>query len=135
MLQDYMENYFDVSLGNINKIDPVSIVEEKPDALIIGDIIGDIAPSLEIRNWLVNFSKISEKNKFHLKGMSAFCIGSVNENIELHWREFLQNLLNINDKNFILLHLKLIKSNFALENGATELIKRFSIDFMNYFIE
>ncbi|KKL06719.1 hypothetical protein LCGC14_2593230, partial [marine sediment metagenome] len=60
MLQDRLEDYIDVSVGNAKKINPIFVVEEKFDYLIIGDTISDVIPSLEIQNWLLKYREISE---------------------------------------------------------------------------
>jgi len=58
MLQDRLEDYIDVSVGNANKIDPTFLAEEKIDYLIIGDIISETIPSLEIQNWVLKYGEI-----------------------------------------------------------------------------
>ena len=55
MLQDRLEDYIDVSVGNAKQIDPAFLVEERLDYLIIGDIVSEGIPSLEIQNWLLKF--------------------------------------------------------------------------------
>ncbi len=62
MLQERLEDYIDVDVGNAKKIDPTFLVEEKLDCLIIGDIISKEIPSLEIQNWLLKYGEISNNN-------------------------------------------------------------------------
>ena len=50
LIQDRLEDYIDVSVGNANKIDPEFLLEERLEYLIIGDIISDAIPSSEIQN-------------------------------------------------------------------------------------
>ena len=61
MLQDRLEDYIDGSVGNSKKINPAFLVEERLDYLIIGDIISEIIPSMEIQNWLLKYREISKK--------------------------------------------------------------------------
>ena len=135
ILEDYLENNFNVIVGNARKIDPALFVEEKLDALIIGDIVAEIIPSLEIKNWLVNFSRLSRINNLHIKRMSVYCIGLTDINIEPIWNEFLQKYFNLENIYPPILHLKLSRSDLTLENEAIELIKNYSIDLMKFFIE
>ncbi|MEJ2252349.1 MAG: hypothetical protein P8Y97_22150, partial [Candidatus Lokiarchaeota archaeon] len=53
MLQDRFDEYIDVSVGNAIKINPSFLVEESLHYLIIGDLINNEIPSLEIQNWLL----------------------------------------------------------------------------------
>ena len=50
MLQDRLEDYLDVSVGNAKKIDPSFLVEERVDYLIIGDVVSETTQNLEIQN-------------------------------------------------------------------------------------
>ena len=134
-LQDYLGNDFDVFVGNINKIDPNLLIEDNLDALIIGDLAGEIIPSLEIQNWLINFSKTIENYNFQIKNLSVYCIGLTDLNIEALWIEFLQNRLNINNIFPPLLHLNLDKSNLSLEDSAIELIRNYSNDLKKDLID
>ena len=59
MLQDRLEDYIDVDVGNAKKIDPAFIIEDKFDCLIIGDVINETIPSLEIQNWLIKYKEVS----------------------------------------------------------------------------
>jgi len=134
-LQDYLDNDFDIFVGNVNKIDPNLLIEDNLDALIIGDIVGEIIPSIEIQNWLINFYKTIENYNFQIKNLSVYCIGLTDLNIESLWIEFIQKYLNINNIFPPLLHLKLSKSNLKLEDNAIELIKKYSNDLKKDLIE
>ena len=134
-LQDYLDNDFDVFVGNVDKIDPNFLIEDDLDFLIIGDITGEIIPSIEIQNWLVNFSKTMKNHNFQIKNLSVYCIGLTDLNIESLWIEFLQKKLNINNIFPPLLHLKLNESNLSLEGNAIELIRKYTNIFTNNFID
>jgi len=134
MLQDYLENYFEVSVGTARKIDPALVIEEEPDALIIGDNVCSTLPSEEVRNWLVNFSRLLENKKFHIKSVSIYCINTFKENKEPIWSEFFHNHINGISIHNSILSLKLNQSNYTLEREAPELIKQFSIDFTKSFL-
>jgi len=131
LLQDRLEDYIDVDVGNAKKIDPGILTEEKFDYLIIGDIISKEIPSLEIQNWLLKFGAISNNNNFIVKLISGFYISSSDIKIEPLWGEFL--LDNVKAEIFYppILQLKVNKADFELEDGIFELIK----DYSNYFIE
>ncbi|MFX1324463.1 MAG: hypothetical protein ACFE8N_05870, partial [Promethearchaeota archaeon] len=58
ILQDRLEDYIDVFIGNAKKVDPSYLVEEKLEYLITGDVISDNNPSMEIQNWLLKFFKV-----------------------------------------------------------------------------
>jgi hypothetical protein len=134
MLQDRLEDYIDVSVGNAKKIDPAYLVEEKVDFLIIGDIISKEIPSLEIQNWLLKYWEISMEKKIPLKAISGFYVALANITVEPFWVEFLQE--NINTKMIYppILRLKLNKGELVLENGAYDLVKDYSNDFIEFLI-
>ena len=61
MLQDHLEDYIDVSVGNAKKIDPAFLVEERLDYLIIGDAIsGQFQIWKFITGW-ISFGKFQKK--------------------------------------------------------------------------
>ncbi len=134
MLQDRLEDYIDVSVGNAKKIDPSFLVEEKFDYLIIGDIISEIIPSLEIQNWLLKYREISNNNLI-VKAISGFYIALADIKIEPFWVEFLQDNINAEIIYPPILRLKLNRAGLALENGALEIVKDYSNDFIEFFIE
>ena len=134
MLQDRWEEYIDVSVGNAKKIDPSFLVEEKFDYLIIGDIISEIIPSLEIQNWLLKYREISNNNLI-IKAISGFYIALADIKIEPFWVEFLQDNINAEIIYPPILRLKLNRAGLALENGALEIVKDYSNDFIEFFIE
>ena len=135
MLQDLLEEYIDVDVGKANKIDPAYLVEEKLDCLIIGDYISDISPSLEIQNWLLKYGEISNNNNFIVKAISGFYIVPFDIKIEPFWIESLQENINAEMVYPPILSLKLNRAELALENGALEIVKAYSNDFIEFFIE
>ena len=56
ILQNRLEDYIDVDVGNVKKVDPAFLIEEELDFLILGDFINK-----EIRILILNgiFSTIS----------------------------------------------------------------------------
>jgi len=129
-----LEDYIDVSVGNAKKIDPSFLVEEKLDYLIIGDNISDVAPSLEIQNWLLKYGEVSKNENLTVKAVSGFYIALADIKIERIWVEFLQENLTIEMIYPPILRLKLNQAGLALEDGALEFIKEYSSDFIEFFI-
>ena len=81
-IQDFLYDYVEVSVGNVNKMKPYFLVEEKLDFLIIGDIIeGDVIPSPELQTWLIQFSKLCTNNELSLKSLSVFNVNSTEFNV------------------------------------------------------
>jgi hypothetical protein len=134
MIQDRLEDFIDVSVGNAKKIDPISIVEEKFDYLIIGDIISGATPSLEIQNWLIKYWGISKTMNLIVKATSGFYISLAGKTIKPFWVESLQAYVNAEMIYPPILRLKLKNSGLALENGSLEIIKAYSNDFIEFFI-
>lgn len=134
MLQNRLEDYIDVSVGNAKKIDPAFLVEEKFDCLIIGDMISKEIPSLEIQNWLLKFWEISKKKKIALKVISGFYVALAEISVEPFWIESLQENINAETIYPPILCLKQDKAGLALENRALELVKVYSNDFIEFLI-
>ena len=135
MLQDLLEDYIDVAVGNDKKIEPAFLVEEKFDCLIIGDVISEAIPSSEIQNWLLKYREISNNCSLIVKAISGFYIAPSDIKIEPFWVEFLQDKVKAEIIYPPILHLKLNIAEFALENGALELIKDYSNNLIEFFIE
>ena len=134
MLQDRWEDYIDVDVGNAKKIDPAFLVEEKLDYLIIGDIIRKEIPSLEIQNWLLKYWETSNKKKITLKAISGFYVALADIKVEPFWVEFLHDNVKADIIYPPILRLKLDKAGLELENGALELVKDYSNDFIEFII-
>ena len=134
MLQDRLEEYIDVDVGNANKIDPAFLVEEKIDYLIIGDNISKAIPSLEIQNWLQKYSEISKKSNLIIKAISSYYITLANILVEPSWLEFLQENVNAEILYPPILCLKCNSAELVLEDGAIELIKDYTKEFIEFLV-
>ncbi len=134
MLQDRLDNYIDVSVGNAKKIDPAFLVEEKLDYLIIGDNLSEVIPSLEIQNWMLKYWKISKKSNLIIKAISGFYVTLADILVEPSWMEFLQGNVNAEIIYPPILHLKFNKAELVLEDGALELVKDYANDFIYFLI-
>ena len=135
MLQDRLEDYIDVSVGNAKKIDPAFLVEERLDYLIIGDTISDVSPSLEIQNWLHKYWEIAKNNNLIVNAISGFYVALTDNTVEPSWVGFLQEDVNAEIIYPPILCLKLNRATLALEERALELIKDYSNDFIEFFID
>ena len=133
MLQDRLEEYIDVDIGNAKKIDPAFLVEERLDFLIIGDIITKEIPSIEIENWLLKYREISKKSNFIVKAISGFYIAPSDIQIEPIWIESLQDNIKAETIYPPILSLRLKRAELALENGALKIVKAYSNDFIEFF--
>jgi len=134
MLQDRLEEYIDVDVGNANKIDPAFLVEEKIDYLIIGDNISKAIPSLEIQNWLQKYSEISKKSNLIIKAISSYYITLADILVEPSWLEFLQDNVNAEILYPPILCLKCNSAELVLEDGAIELIKDYTKEFIEFLV-
>ena len=134
MLQDRWEDYIDVDVGKVTKIDPAFLIEEKFDFLIIGDIISKEIPSLEIQNWLLKYWEISKKKKIPLKAISGYYVTLPDISGEHSWVEFLHDNVKVDLIFPPILRLKIDKTCLELENGAIELFKDYSNDFIEFII-
>jgi hypothetical protein len=133
ILQDRFEEFIDVDVGKAKMIDPAFVVEEKLDYLIIGDIINDKIPSLEIQDWLHKYRVHSEKLNLIVKSVSGFYVTRTGYSVDPIW----ESLLRKNVKAEIIfppiLHLKMDSVNLNLEKGALELVKAYSHNFIEIF--
>ena len=131
MLQDRLEDYIDVSVGYAEKIDPAFLVEEKLDYLIIGDIVSESIPSLEIRNWLLKYREITKNSNLVIKIVSSFYVVPADIRVEPTWIEFLQSSVSAEIVYPPILSLKFNTDGLVLENGALDEVK----DYNNNLIE
>ncbi|MCK4284782.1 MAG: hypothetical protein KAX18_01215 [Candidatus Lokiarchaeota archaeon] len=134
MLQDRLEDYIDVSVGNAKQIDPAFLVEERLDYLIIGDIVSEGIPSLEIQNWLLKFWEISKKRNLIIKAISSYYITLTDILVEPSWIEFLQDNVNAEIIYPPILCLKFNIAELVLEDGTLELVKDYTNDFIEFLI-
>lgn len=135
MIQDRLDDYINVDVGNAEKVDPSFVVEEKLDYLIIGDIISETLHSAEIQNWVLKYGKISKNINYNLKALSGFYIAPTDINDETHWDKFLRE--NINAEKFFppILYLKLNGVKASLDIGAFEIVKEYSNVFIEFLIK
>jgi len=134
MLQDRLEDYIDISVGNAKKIDPAFLVEERLGYLIIGDVVSDLTPSAEIQNWLFKYKEISKNKNLTIKGASGFYIVMNDDSVQPLWAEFLKDNVKAEIIHPPILLLKLSKTDLSLENGALEAIKGYINDIIDFFI-
>lgn len=134
MLQDRLEDYIDVSVGNAKKIDPTFLVEERLDYLIIGDVAGELIPSIEIQNWLFKYKEISKNKNLTIKVISGFYVALTDISGQPLWVEFLQDNIKADIIYPPILLLTLNKTELSLENGTLELIKDYCNDLIDFFI-
>ncbi|MHA1985410.1 MAG: hypothetical protein ACW98D_02115 [Promethearchaeota archaeon] len=132
MLQDQLEDYIDVSVGNAKKIDPAFLVEEKIDYLVIGDVISEEIPSLEIQNWLIKYQEISKRKKLILKAISGFYVALTSITVEPIWIKFLQDKARAEVIFPPLLRLEINKAKLVLKNGTYEVVKDYSNEFIEF---
>lgn len=108
------------------------MVEEKLGYLIIGDVLSNRIPSLEIQNWLIKYWECSKSKKLYIKAISGFYISLADIKIELFWVESLHDNVKAEIIYPPILRLKLNKSTLALENEALELVKRYLKNFIEF---
>jgi len=131
MLQDLLEDYINVSVGNAKKIEPSVLLEEKCDYLIIGDLINEEIPSFEIKSWILKFKKIFESNNQILRAISSYNIILSNHESEKLSFEFLEK--NIKSEIFYppILFVNLTKIESLHEIGELNMVKKFSKDIID----
>ncbi|UCC20887.1 MAG: hypothetical protein JSV62_06300 [Promethearchaeota archaeon] len=134
MLQERLEDSIDVSVGNAKKIEPAFLVEEGLDYLIIGDVISEVNPSLEIQNWLLKFWEIAKTININLKAISGFYIMLTDNTVKPFWVEFIHDNAKVDIIYPPILCLKLNLTELSLENKTSEIVKRYSDDFIEYLI-
>ena len=134
MLQDYFENYIDVSVGKANKVDPRFLIEEKLEYLIIGDIISETMPSREIQNWLLNFGENSRKNNLILKALSCFYVTLNDIQDNTLWIEFFQENINAEIIYPPIICLKQNSEELFLEKKVLNIIRKYSNDFIEILL-
>jgi len=135
MLQDRLEDYIDVSVGNAKKIEPTFLIEEKLDYLIIGDVITKAIPSPEIQNWLIEYREVSINCNLVVKAVSGFYVTLADISVEPFWVEFLHDNVIAEINYPPILSLRLNRTELALEDGALEIVKEYSKDFIRFFVE
>ena len=130
MLQDRLDDYIDVSVGNAKKIEPEYLIEEELDYLILGDMISKEIPSLEIQNWLLKYKEISSNKNIILKALSGYNIILPGVKTERFVIEALQENINAEMIFPPIICIRVNLEELTLENGAIELIKEYTNDFV-----
>ena len=134
MIQDRLEDYIDIYVGNAKRIAPVFLVEERFDYLIIGDVISKTIPSSETQDWLLKYREIAKNNNLVVKTVSGFYVAPSDVITEPFWGDYLQENINAEMIYPPILSLKLDKARLELEKGALELVKAFSNDFIVFYL-
>ena len=125
-LQDRLESFVNVSVGVASKIDPSFVVEEELNYLIIGDIIEETIPSLEIQNWILKYGEIIEGSNRSLLALSGFLILVDKTLKDPSWSKFI-NENTVKETIFPpILQLELNESNLAFETCVHGLVKDYS---------
>ena len=133
-LQDLLEDYVDVSVGKVKNIDPAYLLEEKVDFLIVGDLVCEKTPNLELKDWLLKYVDISNQKNYILQFISGYYVKLANIAIKPSWIEILQNNIRSKNKLFPILHLELDREVLKLDNKAYDLLKNFSKSIIEYII-
>ncbi|KKN62787.1 hypothetical protein LCGC14_0508480 [marine sediment metagenome] len=132
MLQDSLEEFIDVAVGEAKKIDPALLVEEKLDYMIVGDIISKEIPSLDIQNWLLKYREVSKKK---IKVISVFNVVLTDISVNSFWVKFLQDNVIAETIYPSIIRLKLNKADLAFKNGVHEIVKEYSDKFIEFIIK
>jgi hypothetical protein len=135
MLQDRLEDYIDVSVGNAKKVNPAFLIEERLDYLIIGDVVSELTPSAEIQNWLFKNKEISKNENFIFKVASGFYVEINNVSAQSLWSKFLKDNVKPSIIHPPILPLKLNNTEPSLENGSLDSIKGFINNIIDFFID
>ena len=135
MLQERLEDYIEVFVGNSENNSPLSLIEEKLDFLIIGDVIRKENFDVEIQNWISTFLDISNKMGQYIKAISGFYVQtSISNNIP-SWVEFLQKNLKTTKLYPQIANLRLNISNFTLENDVSNILNKYSKMYIDYILD
>lgn len=134
MIQDRLEDYVDTSVGNANKIEPSFLVEEKFNYLIIGDIISETIPSLEIQNWVSKYGVVSKANNLEVKALSGFYVALNDTKIEPFWVDFIKENIRAEILYPPILSLKLKVADLTKSNGVFDIVRSYSNDFIEFLI-
>jgi len=114
-------------------MEPLFLLEEKIDFLIIGDTIEDNnVPSLGFQDWLARFAEQCRKNEQNIKSVSAYFITSPEIDVKKPWIDFYRK----NPFSLAIfppiLHFKL--KELTLEKSVIKSIKDYSNEFIELFI-
>jgi hypothetical protein len=133
-IYDRLEYYIDINVGMASKIEPSYLVEEKLDCLIIGDSINEAIPSLEIQNWMLKYNKISHDKNLVLKVLAGFFVTLGDIPVKALWVKFLEDYIKADLIYHPILHLKVNKEDFSLEDRNLDLIKEYTSNFIEFIM-
>ena len=88
----------------------------------------------EIQNWVLKFGEFLKNYNLYLKALSGFYITLTDIKNETLWAEFLQDHINTETVYPQVFSLKLKSAELAVENGVLEIVKDYSNDFIEFFI-
>ena len=134
MLQERLEDYIEVFVGN-SENNPLSLIEEKLDFLIIGDVIRKENHDVEIQNWISKFLDISSKRGHYIKAISGFYVQTSISNKIPSWVEILQKNLITTKLYPQITKLRIDISNFTLENEASNILNKYSKMYIDYILD
>lgn len=131
ILEEYLEEYCIPTVGVISTMDPVTLIDENIESLIIGDMIEDDHPNQRLISWLKHFSDLSSQSHQKLNLIAVYCIGEPTENYELELKLFFQKYFAsvfIYSPN---LYINIADSRVSLEEHLVPKIKRFSSEIIS----
>ena len=132
LLEEFLAEYCDLIVGLVSTMDPKIIIDEEVDTLIIGDIISNNLPNLDLLSWLKNFSFLSLKDHKQIKTIIMYCVGTPSKAYELEWQKFFQeNFISVSIYSPVL-YVEVIPSQYSLENHLINKIKQFSKCIVSY---
>jgi hypothetical protein len=134
MLQDRLENYVDVAVGKISKIEPLFILKEKLFYLIVLDIVNQTLPSVVIQKWVRKYKESNKKINLNLKTLSGCLISQEEIKKDTYWVEFIQSSIQTKVIYPPILLLQLNKSNLVLETDIYNMVKDYSTNFIEFII-
>lgn len=132
MLQNRLEDYIDVFVGNANQIRPSFLVEERLEYLIIGDIITDSIPSQEIQEWIQEYGNLLKKNNNNIKFFSGFYFKLADTKTQANWINFIQDNIKFELIYPPVLGLLIDNNDLLLEIGVLEVFNMYSNDLIKY---
>jgi hypothetical protein len=134
MLQDHFEDYIEVNVGKLSKIDPEYIIEENVDFLILGDIICEKPTILELKNWILSYINLLNLKDKKIKYISGFFVTPSDFMIKPVWIDILREYIGEKLMFPPILHLNLNREEFKLENNASDMINEYCNEFIEFIL-
>jgi hypothetical protein len=132
MFQDRLEDYLEVNVGKLDKIDPEYIIEENVDFLILGDIICEKSLISELKNWILNYINFLNQEEKKIKLISGFYITPSDLAIKPVWIDLIRDHIGIDLIYPPVLHLNLNREKLKLDNKASNIINEFCKEFIEF---